>query len=129
MDFNMIVPGKVYFANQTGVLSSIQSIESGKIKTVRSMFPSKIASFFNYGTIDILTEWDTQDMLWTMTMYYVTDPDTVVSNIQSLLKEWRDHHGVGTVVESQTIINEVVSGITPEEHALDTREKIRDVLR
>ena len=56
MDFNIIVPGKIFFVNQTGVLSSVQSIESGKIKTVRSYFPSKIASFFNYGTIDILTE-------------------------------------------------------------------------
>lgn len=56
MDFNMIVPGKIYFVNQTGVLSSVQSIESAKIKTVRSIFPSKIASLFNYGTIDVLTE-------------------------------------------------------------------------
>jgi hypothetical protein len=56
MDYNVIVPGKIYFVNQSGVLSSIQTIESDKIKTVRSSFPSKIASFFNYGTVDVLTE-------------------------------------------------------------------------
>lgn len=85
MDYNIIVPGKVYFANQSGILSSIQTIESDKIKTVRSSFPSKIASFFNYGTVDILTEGDTQAMMGTMSMYYVTNPDDVVANIQSLL--------------------------------------------
>jgi hypothetical protein len=48
MDYNVIIPGKIFFVNQSGVLSSIQTIESDKIKTVRSAFPSKIASFFNY---------------------------------------------------------------------------------
>lgn len=127
MDFNMVVPGKIFFVNQTGVLSSVQSIESGKIKTVRSLFPNKIASFFNYGTIDILTEGDTTDMLGTMTMYYVTDPDGVVASIQTILKEARDMEGT-TIVESQTIINENTR-INSDEHAFDTREKIRDVLR
>lgn len=56
MDYNIIVPGKVFFVNQSGVLSSIQTIESDKIKTVRSSYPSKLASFFDYGTVDILTE-------------------------------------------------------------------------
>lgn len=56
MDYNIVVPGKIYFVNQSGVLSSIQTIESDKIKTVKSSFPSKIASFFDYGTVDILTE-------------------------------------------------------------------------
>ena len=56
MDYNVVVPGKMYFVNQSGILSTIQTIESDKIKTVQSSFPSKIASFFNYGTINILTE-------------------------------------------------------------------------
>lgn len=56
MDYNIVVPGKIYFVNQSGVLSTIQTIESDKIKTVKSSFPSKIASFFDYGTVDILTE-------------------------------------------------------------------------
>lgn len=85
MDYNVVVPGKIFFVNQSGVLSSIQTIESDKIKTVRSSFPSKIASFFNYGTVDVLTEGDTQAMMGTMSMFYVTDPDGVVANIQSLL--------------------------------------------
>lgn len=85
MDYNIVVPGKIYFVNQSGVLSAIQTIESDKIKTVKSSFPSKIASFFNYGTVDVLTEWDSEVMLGTMSMYFVTDPDGIVTNIQSLL--------------------------------------------
>ena len=62
-----------------------------------------------------------------MTMYYVTDPDGVVASIQALLKEARDNYGA-TIIESQTIINETDT-ISSGEHALDTREKVRDVLR
>lgn len=126
MDYNIVVPGKIFFVNQSWVLSSVQSIESSKIKTVRSIFPSKIASFFNYGTIDVLTEWDTQMMMGTMSMYYVTDPDGVVASIQKLLKEG-DEIGA-TIVKSQTIINEDAR-LNVNEHTYDTREKIRDVLR
>ncbi len=129
MDYNIIVPGKVFFVNQSGVLSSIQTIESDKIKTVRSSFPSKLASFFDYGTVDILTEWDSQAMLGTMSMYYVTDPDEVVASIQSLL---------------DTPLGERITrkdNVTPPEktwpiqyessskvHARDISGKIRDVL-
>ncbi len=127
MDYNVVVPWKVYFVNQSWVLSSIQTIESDKIKTVRSAFPSKIASFFNYGTVDILTEWDTQAMMWTMSMYYVTDPDGVVANIQSLLDDEK---------EGNTKTKERVTGVQQKNafedtrrHSVDTRERIRDVLR
>ena len=63
----------------------MQTIESDKIKTVKSSFPSKIASFFGYGTVDVLTEGDTEVILGTMSMYFVSDPDRIVTNIQSLL--------------------------------------------
>jgi hypothetical protein len=120
MDYNVVVPGKIFFVNQSGVLSSLQTIESEKIKTVRAMFPSKIASLFNYGTVDILTEGDSQTMIGTMSMYYVTNPDGVVANIQSLLD-------ISRRGEPQEQASTRESG--SEEHALDTREKIRDVLR
>ncbi len=128
MDYNIIVPWKIFFVNQSWVLSSIQSIEWSKIKTVRSAFPSKIASFFDYGTVDVLTEWDSFAMMWVMSMYYVTDPDWVVSSIQMLLKDWIPWNwSTSTVIESQTIIND--NDITSHEHAMDTRGKVRDVLR
>lgn len=126
MDYNIIVPGKIYFTNQSGVLSSMQTIESDKIKTVRSSFPSKIASFFNYGTVDILTEGDTQAMMGTMSMYYVTNPDDVVSGIQLLLDTKEKIKIEPTKTPSET---ERTSKIGTKEHSYDTRSKIRDVLQ
>lgn len=134
MDYNVIVPGKIFFVNQSWVLSSIQTIESSKIKTVRSSFPSKISSFFNYGNVDVLTEGDSQAMLWTMSMYYVTDPDGVVTNIQSLL----DEEQAGTRQEKtrapiaptrMSPTREELKNIGVKEHSYDTRSKIRDVLQ
>lgn len=133
MDFNIVVPGKIFFINQTGVLSNMQTIESDKIKTVRSIFPSKIASFFNYGNIDILTEGDTGN-LGAMTMYYVTDPAEVVASIQTLLDEKKSElqssiEQITNMVEKQPQwFNQGISN-TSSRHSLDTREKIRDVLR
>ena len=130
MDYNVVVPGKVFFVNQSGILSSVQTIESDKIKTVRSSFPSKIASFFNYGTVDVLTEGDTQAMMGTMSMYYVTNPDGVVANIQSLLDEKRAWNTL-KASENQEAVNQwrTESVVEAKKHTLDTREKIRDVLR
>lgn len=129
MDYNVIVPWKIYFVNQSGVLSSIQTIESDKIKTVRSSFPSKIASFFNYGTVDVLTEGDTQAMMGTMSMYYVTNPDEIVAGIQSLLDE---DEQIQKPSEKDIPRNtEATTGkpLWTKEHSYDTRSKIRDVLQ
>lgn len=136
MDFNIVVPGKIFFVNQSGVLSNMQTIESDKIKTVRSIFPSKIASFFNYGNIDILTEWDSAQ-LGALTMYYVTAPAEVVASIQVLLEEKKSElqssidNMTSTLAENQQL--HIRKGNTPvwssSRHSLDTREKIRDVLR
>ncbi len=132
MDYNVVVPGKIFFVNQSGVLSAVQTIESDKIKTVQSSFPSKIASFFNYGTINVLTEWDTQAMMGTMSMYYVTNPDGVVANIQTLLdagKQEAKQPPVTVVVEKQVPaeLTKTSTTHTPR-HTLDTREKIRAVI-
>lgn len=127
MDYNIVVPGKIYFVNQSGVLSAIQTIESDKVKTVKSSFPSKIASFFDYGTVDILTEWDSQAMMGTMSMYYVTDPDRIVTNIQALLDvpEWErkvKKQKIETIKKSTQNHTEII------EHTVDTREQVRDIL-
>jgi hypothetical protein len=135
MDYNVIVPGKIFFVNQSGVLSSIQTIESDKIKTVRSSFPSKIASFFNYGTVDVLTEGDTQAMMGTMSMFYVTDPDGVVANIQSLL-DTPPEKRVQTKLEPKKSVpksgeqtpQKIQYEVSVREHSLDTRGKVRGIL-
>jgi hypothetical protein len=127
MDYNVVVPGKIYFVNQTGILSSVQTIESSKIKTVRSSFPSKIASFFNYGNVDVHTEGDSLAMMGTMSMFYVTDPDGVVANIQSLLDAEKEEKKQPITLITQIQGEEKAVGI--KEHSYDTRSKVRDVLQ
>lgn len=56
MDYNIVVPGKIIFVNQSGMLSSSQAVEGEKVKTVTAKYPSFISSFFQYGTIEIMTE-------------------------------------------------------------------------
>ena len=126
MDYNVFVPWKIFFINQSWLLSVVQSIEWDKIKTVQSVFPSKIASFFNYWTVHVLTEWDTA-MIGTMSMFYVTNPDKAVANIQQLIDNtpWE---------RSTVVINNNNQAPTKREksniktHTVNTREKIRDVL-
>ena len=43
MDYNIVVPGKIIFVNQSGMLSSSQAVEGEKVKTVTSKYPSWIA--------------------------------------------------------------------------------------
>ena len=130
MDYNIIVPGKIFFVNQSGLLSVIQTIDWDKIKTVQSVFPSKIASFFNYGSIHILTEGDSQQMMWTMSMFYVTSPDAVVSHIHTLIddpvkidKDIHQNNATHPLPKVEYPKN------SSKRHTLDTREKIRDVMR
>ena len=150
MDFNVVVQGKIFFVNQTGLLSDSQTIESDKIKTIKSTFPNKLASFFNFGNIDILTEGD-NNLIGTMMMYYVISPVEVVNSIQSLLGEVRS---IPPKYRNQIPGNEVVTVTNPElikkmnavveeekttlktiQHdmtelkAMDTRGKVRDILR
>lgn len=121
MDYNIFIPWKIFFINQSWLLSVTQTIEWEKIKSVQSVFPSKIASFFNYGTVNILLEWDSQEMMWTMSMYYVTSPDKAVAYIQ--------HFTEGNTLESRQVNVSITPSIDTSSHSLDTREKIRDVLR
>jgi ABC-type phosphate transport system permease subunit len=97
---------------------------------VKSSFPSKIASFFGYGTVDVLTEWDSHVMLGTMSMYYVTDPDGIVTSIQSLLdtpeSERRRTSPLGmTTTKKMPIQYEHGSNI----HSKNIQSKIAGVLR
>lgn len=129
MDYNILVQGKIFFVNQSWLLSVIQTIEWDKIKTVQSIFPSKIASFFNYGTIHILTEGDTA-MIGTMNMYYVTNPDKAVAYIQSFIDdETNPRKNTSKEISNSNKQEAQIDQKLVRRHSLDTREKIRDVLR
>ena len=135
MDYNIIVEGKIFFVNQSGLLSTVQIIEWNQIKTIQSVFPSKIASFFNYGTINILTEWDTA-LIGTMSMHYVTDPDRIVTYIQILIDAKIDR--VVPVIDESLPASQkpapilIVPAIKKDgssKHTVDTREQVRDIMR
>lgn len=85
MDYNIVIPGKIMFVNQSGMLSSVNTVEWDKVKSVSARYSGWIGSFFNFGTIEILTEWDNQSMTGTMPMYYVTAPNETGRLIQSML--------------------------------------------
>lgn len=85
MDYNIVIPGKIMFVNQSGMLSSVSTIESDKVKTVSAKYSGWIGSFFNYGTIEIMTEGDVSSTTGTLPMYYVTAPNETARLIQSML--------------------------------------------
>ncbi len=68
----------------------------------------------------------------TMSMYYVTNPDGVVANIQTLLdagKQEAKQAPVTVVVEKQVPSEPAKTSTTQTpRHTLDTREKIRAVI-
>ncbi len=39
MDFNVVVPGRIFFINQNGMYSDTQTLSGDKIKTIRSTYP------------------------------------------------------------------------------------------
>lgn len=86
MDFNIIIKWKIIFANQSNMVSDRQTIDWNKIKTIKSTYPSKLLAFFKVWNIDILTEWD-QNNLWAMSMYFVNEPDKTVQMITKAL-DW-----------------------------------------
>jgi hypothetical protein len=68
-------------------------------------------------------------MMGTMSMYYVTDPDRIVGNIQSLL----DVPESDRKKKKTTILEPVIKKPTNRstqlvEHTVDTREQVRDIL-
>lgn len=149
MDFNVVVQGKIFFVNQKWVLSDTQTLESDKIKTIKSTFPNKLSSFLNVGNIEILTEWDTSysGYIGTITMYFVKNPVQVVNSMQVLLGEVRSiPPKLREQIRSNNIVNIVKEELVEETHkeqnkksidgeemidmyAIDTRWKVRDILR
>lgn len=127
MDYNIVVPGKIIFVNQSGMLSSSQAVEGEKVKTVTAKYPSFISSFFQYGTIEIMTEWG-ESNLGTTSMYFVPRPTETAELIQTmLLKDTGDtpHR----IEKTQTKMESLASTMGPDEVGYDVRNTVRDVLR
>lgn len=84
MDFNVIIPGLIYFYNQTGIYSQSQNLQWGKIKTINEDSKWLLNALFNMWSLSILTEWD-QWWEWMTVMYYVENPKETRENIYSVV--------------------------------------------
>jgi hypothetical protein len=83
MDFNVVVKGKLFFVNQNGVYSDINTLDADKIKNIKSSYPGFLASFFHYGTIEVLTEGD--ELMGHNVMQFVDRPERTVEQMNALL--------------------------------------------
>jgi hypothetical protein len=84
MDFNIAVKGKIFFIDQSGMYSQINTLEAEKIKNIRSSYPNFLASFFHYGTLEVLTEGD-ETLMGHNIMEFVWEPERTVENLNSLM--------------------------------------------
>ncbi len=84
MDFAIVVPGKLFYANQKGMYADTQTLDSDKIKTVKSSYPNFVASFFGHGNVEVMTEGDAAG-LGTILIEYVEEPEETVRNVNALL--------------------------------------------
>lgn len=125
MDYNIVIPWKIIFVNQSGMLSSSQAVEGEKVKTVTSNYPSWIASFFQYGTIEIMTEWG-ESNLWTTSMYFVPQPTETARFIQTMLAKVQPEISEKT---DESIQKNTPPSLGTEEVGYDIRSTVRDVLR
>ncbi len=128
MDYNIVVPGKIIFVNQSGMLSSSQAVEWEKVKTVTARYPSWISSFFQYGTIEIMTEWG-ESNLWTTSMYFVPHPTETAQFIQTMLLKEAPSSWKKDVANTTWDGEKSNTPLGPEEVGYDVRSTVRDVLR
>lgn len=85
LDFWLAVPGKVYIIDQTGLLSSKQSIVAVNIKTVEGVYHSIFWSILWYGDIKFFLEWNIPDQKGVITLDYISNPRKTVDLINKTL--------------------------------------------
>lgn len=85
LDFWLAVPGKVYIIDQTGLLSSKQSIVAVNIKTVEGVYKNMLGSILWYGDIKFFLEGNIPDQKWVITLDYISNPRKTVDLINKTL--------------------------------------------
>lgn len=138
MDYTIVSPGKVTFINQSGMLSQSQSVDGDKVKTVTSKYPSWIASFFHYGTIEVLTEGDA--LQGTTIIYFVPSPGETARFMEALIFRKEEEKStpepspeIPFPAQDPTPINQVAltenTTTIPKNVVYDVKWVVRDVLR
>jgi len=85
LDFWLAVPGKVYIIDQTGLLSSKQSIVAVNIKTVEWVYKNILWSILWYWDVKFFLEGNIPDQKWVITLDYISNPRKTVDLINKTL--------------------------------------------
>ena len=104
--------------------SNINTLEGEKIKNIRSSYPNFLASFFHYGTLEVLTEGD-ETLMGHNIMQYVGEPERTVESMNSVIsgnaKIEERIHGVYL-----TSILEQFPNLAPHERKAAIAQYLRD---
>lgn len=84
MDYQLIIPWKIFFADQAWLYWSSKTMNSQKIKTINTKYSGILNSLFNYWNIVVLSEWDKENN-WEMSMDYVWNPVKTVEEINKVV--------------------------------------------
>ena len=88
LDHTIITKNQIIFTNQSGMLSSTQTMESDRVKVMQFSYPSRFASILDYGTIHLYSGGDDKhEVAATMNMFYVRAPEETIEAIESILQK------------------------------------------
>lgn len=125
MDFTIVVPGKVWFFNQSGLLADSKVIDADKVKSVTGSIGSFLGSFFGYGNLSILTE---GDALGVIDLQYIGNPEKTASRIDVLLSANQERIDEATLGFLDTVL--AALGIQKQDiDSTQARNMIREYLK
>lgn len=84
MDYQLVIPWKIFFADQVWLYGTSKTMNSQKIKTINTKYKWLLNSLFNYWDIIVLSEWDKENN-WEMSMDYVWAPVKTVEQINKVV--------------------------------------------
>lgn len=87
MDFCIVTTQEIVAYNQTGLLNrSSRTIDADKIKTVTENASWFIKSFFNFGDLIFLSEWDSSTGTGDISLNYVSNVNQVKNTVRNLIE-------------------------------------------
>jgi len=87
MDFVVVTREQLKHYNQVNLGLQTTALDADKIKTIKSVTSWWFRSFFDYGEVLILTEWDAVSQA-DIALTYIKKPNTIEKLITELKQEW-----------------------------------------
>ncbi len=89
MDFALVTPHEIIHYNQQWVLNrTIKTMDMEKVKTINVKWWWFIESFFDFGSLVFLSEWDSE--YGDLTLSYVSNPTLVKWKIMDIKMYWEE---------------------------------------